>query len=61
MSPRLNELSEKKKWLVKDGNYAKAIRINEMINNEKKRLLSQKEERLNFSLNKKVECMKKKN
>lgn len=37
-SPKLRELSERKKWLVKDGNYHDAIRINHQIEQEKRRL-----------------------
>lgn len=37
-SPKLQELLDKKKWLVKEGRYADAIRINHMIEGEKKKI-----------------------
>lgn len=37
-SPKLVELLERKKWLVKDGRYSDAIKVNYMIEGEKKKI-----------------------
>ena len=37
-SPTLRELLEKKKWLVKEGKYAEAIKINYLIEAEKRKI-----------------------
>ena len=37
-SPRLRELSEKKKWMVRDGRYNRALDVAEEISQEKRRL-----------------------
>ena len=42
-SSKLRELSEKKKFLVREGRYNKAIKLNMEIENERKRLEEQNE------------------
>ena len=60
-SSKLRELLEKKKWLVKEGKYADAIKINYLIEEEKKKIEEHNEESLDYAFRKRVKTLKKKN
>ena len=60
-SPKLRELSEKKKWLIKDGNYHRALEVNNQLQSEVKRLETNNERKVYRSVDKKIEAMQKKN
>lgn len=46
---------------MKEGKYAEAIKINFLIDSEKKKIEDHKEESLDYSLKKRLQSMKKKN
>lgn len=56
-SPKLKQLEDKKKWLIKDRRYSNALRVNEMIKQEKGKLLDNREEKLSLLLEKKIEMV----